>query len=185
MTQAGIILGTAAYMSPEQARGKPVDKRSDIWAFGCVLYEMLSGKRLFDGETVSDVLAAVLTREPSWAALPATTPASARRLLRQCLERNPKNRLHAVADARIALDETIAGRSDDAEAGPATTAQAAPGPLWRRVLPWVVGGALGVVVGIAGLPLRGARPGGEPRELPVSRLAVPLPAPAPPVVHTH
>src|SRR3990172_6112353 len=102
MTQAGIILGTAAYMSPEQARGKPVDKRSDIWAFGCVLYEMLSGKRLFDGETVSDVLAAVLTREPSWAALPGATPGSARRLLRQCLERNPKNRL-TLAIALLAV----------------------------------------------------------------------------------
>ena len=113
MTQAGIILGTAAYMSPEQARAKPVDKRSDIWAFGVVLYEMLSGKRLFDGETVSDVLAAVLTREPSWTALPATTPASVRRLLRQCLERNPKNRLHAIADARLALDEAIAGGVDE------------------------------------------------------------------------
>jgi serine/threonine protein kinase len=113
MTQAGIILGTAAYMSPEQARGQPVDKRSDVWAFGVVLYEMLTGKRLFDGETVSDVLAAVLTREPSWAALPATTPASVRRLLRQCLERNPKNRLHAIADARLALDETIAGGVDE------------------------------------------------------------------------
>jgi Tol biopolymer transport system component len=119
MTEAGIILGTAAYMSPEQARGKPVDKRSDIWAFGVVLYEMLTGKRLFDGETVSDVLAAVLTREPSWAALPATTPASARRLLRQCLERNPKNRLHSIADARLALDEAIAGGVDEpASRGP-------------------------------------------------------------------
>jgi serine/threonine-protein kinase len=185
MTKAGIILGTAAYMSPEQARGKPVDKRSDIWAFGVVLYEMLSGKRLFDGETVSDVLAAVLTREPRWAALPATTPASARRLLRQCLERNPKNRLHAIADARLALDEAIAGRNDDAEAGPATTAQTAPGPPWRRVLPWVVGGALGLGVGIAGHALRGDRPGAEPRELPVSRFAVRLPADAPFVVNNY
>jgi len=130
MTKAGIILGTAAYMSPEQARGKPVDKRSDIWAFGVVLYEMLSGKRLFDGETVSDVLAAVLTREPSWTALPASTPASARRLLRQCLERNPKNRLHAIADARLALDEAIAGGVDE----PASSGLVAGGRTKRLTL---------------------------------------------------
>ncbi len=142
MTKAGIILGTAAYMSPEQARGKPVDKRSDIWAFGVVLYEMLSGKRLFDGETVSDVLAAVLTREPSWAALPATTPASARRLLRQCLERNPKNRLHAIADARLALEDTLAGRADDASASGATAAtqKSQQRAAWWQ---WMIGIALG------------------------------------------
>src|SRR3990172_3639577 len=144
MTQAGIILGTAAYMSPEQARGKPVDKRSDIWAFGVVLYEMLSGKRLFDGETVSDVLAAVLTREPSWAALPATTPASARRLLRQCLERNPKNRLHAIADARLPLAPPPPPRPPPGAAGagvgtptqkPAATPSLIPASLSRTRSP--------------------------------------------------
>ena len=142
MTQAGIILGTAAYMSPEQARGKPVDKRSDIWAFGVVLYEMLSGKRLFDGETVSDVLAAVLTREPSWAALPPTTPGSARRLLRQCLERNPKNRLHAIADARLALEDSLAGRADDASASGAAGAmqKSQQRAAWWQ---WLSGIALG------------------------------------------
>ncbi len=108
-TEAGVILGTAAYMSPEQARGKAVDKRADIWSFGVVFYEILTGRRLFEGETVSDVLAAVLTREPNWAALPAATPTAARRVLRQCLERNPKNRLHDIADAGLALDEAVAG----------------------------------------------------------------------------
>ena len=102
-TAAGLILGTAAYMSPEQARGKTVDKRADIWAFGAVLHEMLTGKPLFTGETVSDVLAAVLTREPDWAALPASTPPGVRRLLHRCLERDPKRRLRDIGEARIAL----------------------------------------------------------------------------------
>ena len=87
-TEAGVILGTAAYMSPEQARGVAVDKRTDIWAFGCVLYEMLTGRTAFPGETVSDTLAAVLEREPDWNALPADTPSSVRRLLRRCLEKD-------------------------------------------------------------------------------------------------
>ena len=86
-TREGVILGTPAYMSPEQARGKPVDKRTDIWAFGCVLYEMLTGRAAFAGETVSDTIAAILEREPDWNALPQTTPATIRRLLQRCLER--------------------------------------------------------------------------------------------------
>ena len=93
-------------MSPEQARGKPVDKRADIWAFGVLLYEMLTGKRLFDGETVSDVLAAVLTREPDWARLRASTPPSVKRLLGRCLARDARERLHDIADARLELVET-------------------------------------------------------------------------------
>jgi serine/threonine-protein kinase len=102
-TEAGMILGTAAYMSPEQARGKTVDRRADIWSFGVVLYEMFTGNRLFAGETVSDVLAAVLTREPDWSTLPTSVPGPIRRLLRRCLERDPKNRIHDIADARIDL----------------------------------------------------------------------------------
>jgi serine/threonine protein kinase len=115
-TAAGIILGTAAYMSPEQARGKAVDKRADIWAFGVVLWEMLTGRRLFVGETVSDVLAAVLTREPEWAVLPPTARGRVRDLLRRCLERNARQRLHDIADARILLDEAISGAADDSPA---------------------------------------------------------------------
>jgi Tol biopolymer transport system component len=99
-TAAGLILGTAAYMSPEQARGKPVDKRADIWAFGVVLFEMLAGQRLFDGETVSDVLAAVLAREIDWSRLPAETPPPVRHALERCLERDPRQRLRDIADAR-------------------------------------------------------------------------------------
>jgi Tol biopolymer transport system component len=141
-TAAGLILGTAAYMSPEQARGKPVDKRADVWSFGVLLFEMLTGKRLFDGETVSDVLAAVLTREPQWNELPAGTPPSVRRLLRQCLERNPKNRLHDIADARLALDEAIRGAPEDSPAAAATRLA----PLWLRALPWAVATALALLL---------------------------------------
>ena len=119
-TAAGLILGTAAYMSPEQARGKAVDKRADIWAFGVVLWEMLTGRRLFVGETVSDVLAAVLTREPEWAVLPPTAQGRVRDLLRRCLERNPRQRLHDIADARILLEEAHRRR-------PRTRPRSAPG----------------------------------------------------------
>ena len=108
-TQLGVILGTAAYMSPEQARGQAVDKRADIWAFGVVLLEMLTGRRPFEGETVSDVLAAVLRKEIDLGGLPPTTPPEVRHLLETCLERNPKNRLRDVGDARIALDEAMRG----------------------------------------------------------------------------
>ena len=101
-----VIVGTAAYMSPEQARGKPVDKRSDIWAFGCVLYEMLSGRRAFDGETATDVLAAIIDREPEWNALPSTVPSSVRRLLERCLEKDPKRRLRDIGDARVELEQS-------------------------------------------------------------------------------
>jgi serine/threonine-protein kinase len=103
-TQAGVILGTAAYMSPEQARGAAVDKRADIWAFGAVLYEMLTGRQTFHGETTSDILAAVLRAEPDWSVLPDDTPPRIRKLLRRCLERDRKQRLQAIGEARIAID---------------------------------------------------------------------------------
>jgi len=102
---AGMILGTAPYMSPEQARGQLVDRRTDIWAFGCLLYEMLSGEKAFPGATVTDVLAAVVTAEPDWSKLPAATPLAVRRLLRRCLEKNPKKRLRDAGDASLLLDD--------------------------------------------------------------------------------
>ena len=108
-TQAGVILGTAAYMSPEQARGLPVDKRTDIWSFGCVLYEMLAGRRAFAGDTVSDVIAAIIRAEPSWDALPPATPLVVRRLLPRLLEKDPKRRLRDIGDVRFDLDEALAG----------------------------------------------------------------------------
>jgi TolB-like protein len=110
-TAAGVVLGTAAYMSPEQARGKPVDKRTDVWAFGAVLYEMLTGRLAFGGETVSDSLAAVLTRDPDWSDLPAGVPPSLRLLLKRCLERETSKRLRDVGDARLAIEDIGAGVS--------------------------------------------------------------------------
>lgn len=106
-TQAGVVIGTAAYMSPEQARGRSVDKRADIWAFGATFWEMLTGRRLFEGETVSDVLAAVLRQEVDFAVLPAETPSGVIRLLHRCLERDPKSRLHDIADARLEIEESL------------------------------------------------------------------------------
>jgi len=109
MTRMGVILGTAAYMSPEQARGKPVDKRTDIWAFGCVLYEMLTGRIAFVGETTSDTIAKILEREPDWQNLPASTPARIQDLLRRCLHKDQQRRLHDIADARIEIEEARTG----------------------------------------------------------------------------
>ncbi len=111
-TLAGVLLGTAAYMSPEQAKGKPVDRRADIWAFGCVLYEMLTGKMAFRGETVTDTLAAVIREEPDWTRLPAATPVRIRVLLKRCLQKDPKQRLRDIGDARISLEEVLSGAQD-------------------------------------------------------------------------
>ncbi len=126
LTEAGVIFGTAAYMSPEQARGGTVDKRADIWAFGVVLFEMLTGKRLFTGETVSDTLAAVLRQEIDWRALPASTPPGLSRLLERCLDRDSKKRLRDIGEARIALEERLATPD---------TVRASSG---MRALPWAL-----------------------------------------------
>ncbi len=138
-TQAGIILGTAAYMSPEQAKGKQVDRRADIWAFGCVLFEMLAGKNAFEGETISDLLAAVIRGEPDWAALPKTTPPAIERLIRRCLVKDPKQRLRDIGDARIAIEETLSGAGADTEAAAAgPIAERGRPSLLRRALPWAL-----------------------------------------------
>jgi len=154
-TQLGMILGTAAYMAPEQAAGRPVDRRADIWAFGVVLFEMLTGKRLFEGDSVAETLASVLRAEIDWRALPAATPPAIRRLLRRCLERQPRNRLHDIADARIVLDEVAAGTVDEGAAE--TIAPAPPRPSWlgslrspRSLLPWLVA-LVGVAFGAAAM----------------------------------
>jgi Tol biopolymer transport system component len=121
MTRTGVLLGTAAYMSPEQARARPVDRRADIWAFGCVLFEMLSGRRAFVGETVTDILVAVMRDAPPLTALPATTPPRVRLLIARCLERDPKRRLRDMGDARLELEPV-----DAAAAGPASQLAALP-----------------------------------------------------------
>jgi serine/threonine-protein kinase len=146
MTLRGVILGTAAYMSPEQAKGKPVDRRADIWAFGVVLYEMLTGARAFKGDDVSETLASVLKDKPSFDALPAATPPRLTRLLVRCLDRDVKTRLRDIGEARIALEQIIAGATDDASTPASATVVVVP--AWRRQLPWVAIGALA-----AGLPL--------------------------------
>ena len=145
MTQLGIILGTAAYMAPEQARGKAVDKRADVWAFGVVLFEMLSGTRLFEGSEVSDTLAFVLTRDPDWNVLPAGTPLPIRRLLRRCLQKDRKQRLADIADARMELDEAL-GVTPAAEQQPAALAVS---PQRSRVPVIVAALVAGTLLGLA------------------------------------
>jgi len=149
-TREGVLLGTVAYMSPEQARGKPVDKRTDIWAFGCVLYEMLTGRAAFGGETVSDTIARILEREPDWGALPEAAPASISRLVRRCVTKDPKRRLHDAADARIEIEEALT-----APIGVETLPTAFAGGvfswrsrLFRERVAWVFAGA---VLSLAGL----------------------------------
>jgi eukaryotic-like serine/threonine-protein kinase len=141
-TEVGMLLGTPAYMSPEQAKGKAVDRRVDIWAFGCVLYEMLTGQMAFRGDTVTDTLAAVLKTEPDWSQLPAATPVRVRVPLRRCLQKDPKQRLRDIGDARISLDEVLSGAPEPAVTGAAKVST----PLWRRAIPWALFGATGVAL---------------------------------------
>jgi serine/threonine-protein kinase len=168
-TQLGVILGTAAYMAPEQARGGAVDKRADIWAFGVVLYEMLSGKSLFSGPTVSDTLAGVLKTEIEWRGVRPETPAAIRALLRRCLERNPKNRLHDIADARIVLDEVLSGKVEEPSTLE-TSRAAGTAPQRGRMLAL---GVLWLALGAAGGWL--LHPRSTAPAPPASRLALALP----------
>ncbi|HXW61947.1 MAG TPA: protein kinase [Candidatus Acidoferrales bacterium] len=119
-TMQGVLLGTAAYMSPEQAKAKSVDRRADIWAFGCVLYEMLTGKQAFTGETVTDTLASIIKEEPDWKLLPSATPMRLRVLLQRCVQKDPKQRLRDIGDARISLDEVLSGATDQGSAAAAS-----------------------------------------------------------------
>ncbi len=160
-TQAGMILGTAAYMSPEAARGKVADRRADIWAFGCVLYEMLTGKQAFEGETVSDILASVIRAEPDWSALVADIPPAIHKLLARTLVKDPKRRLQAIGEARIVIEETLSGADSVAAVSDRQVPGAGETPALRRALPWVVAGAFAVLF-LASLSVfrRGAEPAG-------------------------
>jgi len=141
-TQAGVILGTAAYMSPEQARGQQLDKRTDIWSFGCVLYEMLTARPAFAAGTVSDIMAAILKEDPDWSRLPGDTPPSVARLLRRCIAKDAGNRLHDIADARIELEEAIAPVDIPVEVRPRRRLMAIAGTLATAA------GALAILVGL-------------------------------------
>ena len=169
VTQAGIILGTAAYMSPEQARGALVDRRADIWAFGCVLYEMLAGRAVFARESVTDTLATITRDDPDWTALPAATPDRVRRLLMRCLQREVKQRLQAIGEARIVLDAT------GNWSGPAASNVHSPAPPagYRRLLAWGAAVLVPIAAAVAGWLL--ARPN-IPSPV-VTRLSVSLPFP--------
>jgi serine/threonine protein kinase len=147
MTRAGVILGTAAYMSPEQAKGRPADKRSDVWAFGCVLYEMLTSQRAFGGEDVSDSLAYVLTKEPDWTALPPALPEYVCRLLRRCLQKDPRVRLDSLHDARLDLEEPALAQ--DANGNKRIAKRRATGAFV-----WAAAAVLAVVAIVEGLAWR-------------------------------
>jgi len=167
VTEAGMILGTAAYMSPEQARGRPLDRRADIWAFGCVLYEMLTGEQIFRGETVTDTISAVISKTPEWDRLPEGTPEALRRLLRRCLEKRPTHRLKDASDARLELLE--AGEPGSREAPPD---DATPRRGRRRALELLAAASLGAaVVGAAWLIRSGHSTGGLPALPPVHKVS--------------
>lgn len=172
-TEAGVILGTPAYLSPEQARGKTIDSRTDVWAFGCILYEALCGKSPFLGETVSDTIATILDREPDWNALPPGTPSAIRRLLRRCLEKDQRRRLQAIGDARIEIEELLGGRSEEPVA---VWDVVRPGrSAWNRISGWVVAGLLLI---LASLAIRTVWRPESPEEV-SARLTIDLPPAAP------
>ena len=172
MTSTGVILGTAPYMSPEQARGKPVDKRADIWAFGCVLYECLTGTQLFGGETTTDCIAKVLQKEPDWEALPEGTPWRVRDLLRRCLEKDAHQRLRDIGDARIEIRQAQTDPVDP------TLAQVAPvvaSSSWRRRA--ILGGVIGLVGSVVGFFLWNLADDSQPTQpTVVTQFPVVLPA---------
>ena len=166
-TQVGVVLGTAAYMSPEQAKGRVADRRSDVWAFGCVFFEMLTGKRVFDGEDVSETLAAVLRADPDWKALPADVPAGIRSLLKRCLERDRKARVPEIGTVRFLLQDAL---TQPPAPEPAPVVAAPKRPLWKRAVPVALAamaaGALGVAAAWYFKPVPAPA---------VSRFVVPLP----------
>src|SRR5262249_19969288 len=147
-TEAGRLLGTPTYMAPEQARGKAIDKRVDIWAFGCVLFEMLTGRRAFEGEDTTDTLAFVITREPDWSLLPSATPVAVRKILTRCLQKDRSRRLRDIGDVRLELDEP-AGDADSNGSMPAVQTQS-PTTFRRRVFMTIGVAVVSLALGVAG-----------------------------------
>ncbi len=171
-TAVGVIMGTAGYMSPEQARGQVVDKRTDIWAFGCVLYEVLTGKQAFGGETVTDILAAIVHEDPDWEALPEGTPRAIQRLLRRCLEKDPHDRLHHIADARIVIKYVLSEPVEDSGVGVAT----ATPTWWQEPTRLAVVGLMVLVAGVLlGFLLWNLAYDSQPPPPTVTRFSLPLP----------
>ena len=166
MTRAGVILGTAAYMSPEQARGKPVDKRADIFAFGSVLFELLTGKRAFEGETVTDTIASILKGEPEWDLLPPSIPSTIRFLITRCLQKDPGKRLQHIDGARILIEEALSGATAAAAIGLGEAMQPA---LWKRAIPWSLAGLIAIIAVVAIWILT------RPTPAPLSRFVITLP----------
>ena len=142
-TEMGVVVGTAAYMSPEQARGRPVDKRTDVWAFGAVLYEMLTGARPFAGDDLSETLAHVIDREPDWAALPASVPPVLASFLRRCLKKDPRERMRDIGDVRLALDVAF----EMPDVGKPAAPDVPELRVWQRPIALVVGGVVLLVIG--------------------------------------
>jgi len=175
-TLQGVILGTAAYMSPEQARGKPVDKRADIFAFGCVLFEMLTGGQAFRGDTISDTIASVLAREPDLNALPDSTPRALRRLLERCLDKDVTQRLRDIGEARIVIDNMRSGKVDEPE-----TAAVAAAPVARRggsaAIAWVLAGVFAIAAAASWLLKPAGEVATDPAPLIQTEIAAPADAP--------
>jgi eukaryotic-like serine/threonine-protein kinase len=166
-THTGVIVGTAAYMSPEQARGRPIDKRTDVWAFGCVVFEMLTNRRAFGGESAADTITSILEREPNWDLLPKTTPSNLRRLLKRCLEKDLPRRLRDLGDARLDIEDTLAA--------PVGTATDSAQSFQRRISARAIT-IFGVGIAVGALVAAATMPGRTPdAPSPVVQFAVPLP----------
>ena len=167
MTVAGVLLGTAAYMSPEQAKGKPADKRSDLWAFGCVLYEMLAGVPAFPGDDVAEILAGVVKSEVDWARLPEAVPANVRILLRRCLRKDPRQRLGEAGAARLEIEETVQAPGDG---------RTSPPRMSRALAVALVLIAAAAAAGLTFMVAVHTRePIATPNQSPVAHLAITLP----------
>jgi serine/threonine-protein kinase len=171
-TQAGMILGTAAYMSPEQARGKVADKRADIWAFGAVLYEMLTGQQAFEGEDITEVMASVVKVDIDWTRFPDDLPQLIIKLLRRCLQAEPRQRLHDIADFRLEIEDYLANPTE--ETSETIQSAVSMAPAWKRTLPWAVAGLFAIAIILTLIATQVFTPEPDPR--PLTRTAIVLPS---------